>query len=71
MMLQACIGVHVDGLNGVVSVREPRLPIGIDHLRVEGLRVGSDRLNLLFDRDGRRVAVRAEGASRTKLRVRH
>jgi len=71
MMLQACLGLHVDGLKGLVTVTEPRLPIGIDHLRVEGLRVGSDRLTLLFDRDGRRVDVHAEGAARTTLEVRH
>jgi glycogen debranching enzyme len=70
MMLQACLGLQVDGLTGVVTVSEPRLPIGIDHLRVEGLRVGPDRLTLVFDRDGRRVAVHAEGATRTRLRVR-
>jgi glycogen debranching enzyme len=63
MMLQACLGLHVDGAKGEVRIQEPRLPIGIDRLSVEGLRVGKSKVDLLFERTGRRIEVQARGAS--------
>jgi glycogen debranching enzyme len=63
MMLQACLGLHVDGAKGEVRIQDPRLPIGIDRLSVEGLRVGKSKVDLLFERTGRRVEVQARGAS--------
>jgi glycogen debranching enzyme len=70
MMLQACLGLRVDGLGGGIEILDPRLPIGIDRLRLEGLRVGEESVNLLFEREGRRVAVHAEGRAKTPVRVR-
>jgi glycogen debranching enzyme len=67
MMLQACLGVSIDGGRGEVVVRAPRLPIGIDQLTVEGLAIGGERVGLRFEREGGHVAVRCD--SRTvKLR---
>jgi glycogen debranching enzyme len=60
MMLQACLGVSVDALKGSVTIVDPRLPIGIDRLRIEGLMVGGDRVDLGFERHGDRVAVTTE-----------
>jgi glycogen debranching enzyme len=60
MMLQACLGVTVDALKGKVTIVDPRLPIGIDRLWIEGLIVGDDTVNLAFERHGDRVAVTSE-----------
>jgi glycogen debranching enzyme len=55
MLLQACLGVSVNGRKGEIRVDHPRLPIGIDSLRIDGLRVGPARADLLFQHAGDRV----------------
>jgi glycogen debranching enzyme len=57
MLLQACLGIHIDGWNGKVHVDHPRLPPGIDRLTVSRLQVGATRLNLMFQRIGDRVVA--------------
>ncbi len=69
MVLQACLGLTVDGLKGEVRVTDPRLPVGIDRLSIEGLRVGTEKVDLLFERSGRRVEVQARGSA-VPVRVR-
>ena len=32
MLMQACLGLEIDGLDGEIHVNRPRLPIGIDQL---------------------------------------
>jgi glycogen debranching enzyme len=61
MMLQACLGISVDGLRHEVHIAQPRLPIGIDHLRIERLVVGDSSLTLEFHRVGDRVVATAPG----------
>jgi glycogen debranching enzyme len=61
MMLQACLGVWIDANRGEIVLVDPRLPIGIDRLRVEHLRVGAETVGLTFQRQGDRVTVHAEG----------
>jgi len=58
MMLQACLGVSVDGWRGEVHVSGARLPIGIDRLSVENLCVGDAVTDLSFERDGPHVNAR-------------
>jgi glycogen debranching enzyme len=70
MLLQACLGLTVDGLAGEVRIRDPRLPIGIDQLRVEGLRVGERRVDLCFERSQGRVAVQVAGGSGVPVTIR-
>ena len=69
MLLQACLGLTVDGLAGEVAIVDPRLPIGIDRLWVEGLRVGDEKLDLRFENMGDRVAVTAKGRPKTPIRL--
>jgi glycogen debranching enzyme len=61
MMLQACLGLTVDTLKGVVTVVDPRLPIGIDRLWIDELPLGEEMIDLAFERheDGIRVLTRA------------
>jgi glycogen debranching enzyme len=57
MLLQACLGVEVDGWANEIRIDHPQLPLGIDQVALRGLRVGDHRLDLVFKRiDGRIVA---------------
>lgn len=69
MVLQACLGLTVNGLDGEITIVDPRLPIGIDRLRVGGLRVGAEKLDLRFENVGGRVAVTAGGRPKTPIRL--
>lgn len=60
MLLQACLGVEIDGEHGVVHVDRPHLPPGIDDVRVRGLAVGEERIDLVFKQFGDRVGVFSE-----------
>lgn len=60
MLLQACLGLSVDGAVGEIELRDPRLPVGIDHLAISQLPVGDETVTLHFDRAGVGVAVRAD-----------
>lgn len=55
MLLQACLGLDIDGAAGRIHVVAPRLPAGIDRARVHDLVVGDARLDLVFHRVGDRV----------------
>ena len=69
MLLQACLGLRVDGWRGEIHVDRPRLPVGIDHLTVRHLAVGEARVDLTFQRIGGRVAVYAEGGDPSPVPV--
>jgi glycogen debranching enzyme len=56
-LVQACLGLEVDAASETVRLREPRLPEFIDSLVVRRLCVGESRLDLLFKREERSVAV--------------
>jgi len=68
MMLQACLGITINANRGEIVLVDPRLPIGIDRLRVEHLRVGDESVDLTFERHGDRVSVRAEGGAPLTIR---
>ncbi|WP_309644237.1 amylo-alpha-1,6-glucosidase [Phenylobacterium sp.] len=70
MMVQACLGITIDGVKGEVDVRDPHLPIGIDRFWIEGLRVGDAKIDIGFEREGGRVQVHARGASGVPVKVR-
>jgi glycogen debranching enzyme len=61
MLLQACLGISIDGACGKVEIRDPRLPIGIDHLVIHDLEVGAERMTLRFDREEAGVRMRSDG----------
>ncbi|HZZ32225.1 MAG TPA: amylo-alpha-1,6-glucosidase [Phenylobacterium sp.] len=66
MMLQACLGLEVTP--HAVTVTDPRLPIGIDRLWIEGLQVGEDCIDLAIERHGKRILVEASDRRRLILR---
>ncbi len=55
MLLQACLGLTIDGWNSEIFVDHPALPIGIDSLQIDSLRVGARSAQLLFQHAGERV----------------
>ena len=67
MMLQACLGLTVDAWNREVRVNDPRLPIGIDRLWIDSLRMGDDEdvaraLAFIALTTGNLALVRVNGA---------
>ena len=60
MLVQACLGLSVDGWKGRVIVDRPTLPIGIDSLTVRRLRVGESEVDVLFQRVGDQVVCHLE-----------
>jgi glycogen debranching enzyme len=69
MMLQACLGLSIDGWQNEVHIEHPSLPLGVDRLRLRGLRVGRERIDLTFQRFGERVVCLPEGHRHSAIRV--
>jgi len=68
MMLQACLGVTVDGRRGEIRIDNPSLPEGVDRLTLHKLDVGGDTIDLGFERVGSRtVAFRAGGSADVRI----
>jgi glycogen debranching enzyme len=57
MMLQACLGLRVNGWNRTVTVDRPWLPIHIHKLAIHDLVVGDKTITLRFERLGSHVVV--------------
>ncbi|ESX64136.1 amylo-alpha-1,6-glucosidase [Mesorhizobium sp. LSHC420B00] len=55
MMLQACLGIRIDGWKREINVERPRLPIGIDNIVLRHLAVGDVKVDLTFQRVGDRI----------------
>ncbi|HMN85997.1 MAG TPA: amylo-alpha-1,6-glucosidase [Bauldia sp.] len=69
MMLQACLGISVDGGRREIHVDRPQLPVGIDHVRIERLAVGDFAIALEFHRVGDRVVAVVPGDQKDAGRV--
>ena len=50
MVLQACLGLEIDGWNGKVRLTQPRLPQGVDRLALRGLTVGDLKVDVRLGR---------------------
>jgi len=57
MLMQACLGLQIDGWSGEIHVTRPRLPIGIDNLTIRHLAVAGNAVDLTFQRVGDRVGA--------------
>ena len=60
MLMQACLGLDIDGFGEEIRVTRPQLPIGIDQLTIRHLAVGETRVDISFQRIGDRVAAYVE-----------
>jgi len=61
MLLQACLGVEVDGASKTIHVRRAELPFGIQDVVVHDLLVGDQRVDLAFRSTDSRVAAFVDG----------
>lgn len=57
MLLQACLGVEIDGHTSTIHVHRPELPPGINDVSIRGLSVGERHVDLVFRAMDDRVAV--------------
>jgi glycogen debranching enzyme len=57
MMLQACLGLRVDGVKREIHVDRPVLPIGIDHLELRHVSIGDVSTDIVFQRMGERIVA--------------
>ncbi len=69
MLLQACLGIEIDGRRQMVEVNQPELPPGIEDVTVSDLRLGERRFDLAFRKVGERISVFAEGEGAPGLAV--
>ncbi|MBK9307091.1 MAG: amylo-alpha-1,6-glucosidase [Nitrospira sp.] len=57
-LLQACLGLQIDGTRRLVSFDRPVLPPFLERVEIRNLSVGTARLNLVLDRHENEVALR-------------
>src|SRR5579871_1133584 len=69
MLLQACLGLTIDGWSRQVRIEHPRLPTGIDRLTVANLPVGAARITLHFHRVEQRVVAYSDQGSHDPVSV--
>jgi glycogen debranching enzyme len=61
LLLQACLGIQIDGERREVHVTRPTLPIGVESLAIHGLPLRGESIDLIFDRIGEQVVVMPSG----------
>ncbi len=69
MILQACLGLRIDGWHREIHINRPSLPIGIDRIALQGLMLGDTRIDLSFQRVGERVVVVNDGGDQDSVRI--
>ncbi|MFL6232450.1 MAG: glycogen debranching N-terminal domain-containing protein [Thermoanaerobaculia bacterium] len=57
LLIQACLGLDVDGPGARICLDRPELPSCIDRLTLRNLRVGDASVDLVFERYGKDVGV--------------
>jgi len=62
MLLQACLGLTVDGLAGVLRIDRPVLPRELEFVALHDVAIGGTRVSVAFQRAGDRVMVAPIGA---------
>jgi glycogen debranching enzyme len=60
MLLQACLGVQVDGAAKAIHVHRAELPFGIQDVTIHDVAVGEQRVDLVFRSAGGRVSAFVE-----------
>jgi glycogen debranching enzyme len=69
MLLQAVLGISIDGRRQEVHIRRPMLPIGIETLSIRDLPVGQARIDIEFHRMGSEVVVAPLKHAKAGVRV--
>jgi glycogen debranching enzyme len=69
MLLQASLGVRIDGRRGELHIERPQLPNGIESLAVRDLRVGGRSIDIQFQRIGAEVVALPAGRGEGEVPV--
>jgi glycogen debranching enzyme len=69
MLLQAVLGIRIDGRRKEVHIQRPMLPIGIESLSIHDLPVGEALINMEFHRIAGEVVVAPLGHAEHGVRV--
>jgi glycogen debranching enzyme len=69
MMLQACLGLRVDGPKREIHVIRPSLPNGIDQVELRHMRVGDVATDIVFQRVGERVVAFPRGRDASAIEL--
>jgi glycogen debranching enzyme len=69
MLLQACLGLRIDGFAREIHVEQPLLPVGIDTLTVRGIAIADATIDIEFQRLGDRVVATPCGRNRDAIPV--
>jgi glycogen debranching enzyme len=69
LLLQATLGLRIDGWRKEVHIENPLLPVGIESLVIRNLTVGETSIDLAFHRIGTEVAAVPSGHIRGGVRV--
>ncbi len=57
-LLQACLGLSIDGATGRLTLTNPILPEFLEEVRISNLKVGKAKVDLLFQRYPQDISVR-------------
>lgn len=69
LALRALLGIDLDGRTGLVNLPTPRLPTGLDTLRLLRLPVGQSRVDVRVVRDGDHFRVETSACASNSARV--
>jgi glycogen debranching enzyme len=69
LLLQATLGLRIDGWRKEVHIENPLLPVGIESLVIRNLAVGDTSIDLAFHRIGTEVAAVPSGHIKGGVRV--
>ena len=69
MLLQAALGIRIDGRRKEIRIAAPDLPIGIESLKIRDLQIAEERLGLRFRRFGRRVIASPASSQSSTIQV--
>ncbi|MFC3816295.1 glycogen debranching N-terminal domain-containing protein [Lysobacter sp. GCM10012299] len=70
MLVQACLGITIDGAHAEILLDRPQLPIGIDEIVVRRLPIAATHVHLVLKRLNERVGVFVEGPGTDSVSVR-
>jgi glycogen debranching enzyme len=69
MVLQACLGLEIDGERGEITLTRPHLPQGVDRVALWGLQVGDARVDIKLGRTDSMQTVPVVSTSHPDLLV--
>lgn len=67
MMLQACLGLRIDGERGSIQLADPHLPAGVERLTIRKLEVGGRSVDLTIEVAGRTCEVHSSGEAEVSV----